>query len=77
MKNIAVVGAGITGICTSFFLQLAEDLPGNPGVNLKNKITRSKKERFATVRQAKLRLSNIKIEELNLIMKNKSKIIKH
>lgn len=40
-------------------------------------IGRFKKERFAAVRQAKLRLSNLKIEELNLIMKNKSKIIKH
>ena len=40
-------------------------------------VARFKKERFAAVRQAKLRLSNIKIEELNLIMKNKSKIIKH
>ena len=40
-------------------------------------IARFKKERFASVRQAKLRLSNLKSEELNLIMKNKSKIIKH
>ena len=40
-------------------------------------IARFKKERFAAIRQAKLRLSNLKIEELNLIMKNKSKIIKH
>jgi hypothetical protein len=40
-------------------------------------IARFKKERFAAVRQAKLRLSNLKIEELNLIMKNKSKHIKH
>jgi hypothetical protein len=40
-------------------------------------IARFKKERFAAIRQAKLRLSNLKIEELNLIMKNKSKTIKH
>ena len=40
-------------------------------------IARFKKERFAEVRKAKLRLSNLKIEELNLIMKNKSKQIKH
>ncbi len=40
-------------------------------------IARFKKERFAAARKAKLRLSNLKVEELNLIMKNKSKIIKH
>jgi len=40
-------------------------------------VARFKKERFAAIRQAKLRLSNLKIEELNLIMKNKSKTIKH
>jgi hypothetical protein len=40
-------------------------------------IARFKKEKRAAIRQAKLRLSNLKIEELNLIMKNKSKIIKH
>tara|TARA_Y100001938_G_scaffold144858_1_gene220347 strand:- start:275 stop:1363 length:1089 start_codon:yes stop_codon:yes gene_type:complete len=40
-------------------------------------IARFKKERFASARKAKLRLSNLKAEELNLIMKNKSKQIKH
>ena len=40
-------------------------------------VARFKKERRAALRQAKLRLSNLKIEEINLIMKNKSKIIKH
>ena len=40
-------------------------------------INRYKKERFATARVAKLRLSNLKSEEINLIMKNKSKTIKH
>jgi len=40
-------------------------------------VARFKKERFAAVRTAKLRLSNLKSEEINLIMKNKSKIIKH
>ena len=40
-------------------------------------VARFKKERRAAIRQAKLRLSNLKIEEMNLIMKNKSKIIKH
>lgn len=40
-------------------------------------VARFKKERRAAIRQAKLRLSNLKVEEINLIMKNKSKIIKH
>lgn len=40
-------------------------------------VARFKKERRAALRLAKLRLSNLKIEEINLIMKNKSKIIKH
>lgn len=40
-------------------------------------VARFKKEKRAALRQAKLRLSNLKIEEINLIMKNKSKIIKH
>jgi hypothetical protein len=40
-------------------------------------INRFKRERFATARVAKLRLSNLKSEEINLIMKNKSKTIKH
>ena len=40
-------------------------------------VARFKKEKRAAIRQAKLRLSNLKIEEMNLIMKNKSKIIKH
>jgi len=36
-----------------------------------------KKERFAETRKAKLRLSNIKIEELTQVMRGKSKFIKH
>tara|TARA_R110000765_G_scaffold93749_6_gene176698 strand:- start:457 stop:1404 length:948 start_codon:yes stop_codon:yes gene_type:complete len=36
-----------------------------------------KKERFAETRKAKLRLSNIKIEELTQILRGQSKIIKH
>ena len=36
-----------------------------------------KKERFAETRKAKLRLSNIKLEELTQILRGKSKIIKH
>jgi hypothetical protein len=40
-------------------------------------VQRTKKERFAAVRNAKLRLSNIKIEELTQILRGKSKWIKH
>ena len=38
---------------------------------------RFKKEKFAAIRQAKLRLSNLKIDELSQIMRGKSKWIKH
>jgi hypothetical protein len=38
---------------------------------------RIKRERFAATRQAKLRLSNIKLEELTQILRGKSKHIKH
>tara|TARA_R110002153_G_scaffold48381_2_gene136439 strand:+ start:2784 stop:3659 length:876 start_codon:yes stop_codon:yes gene_type:complete len=40
-------------------------------------VQRFKKEKFAAVRNAKLRLSNIKIEELTQAMRGKSKQIKH
>ena len=40
-------------------------------------VARFKKERFAEVRKAKLRLSNLKIEELTQILRGKSKQIKH
>ena len=40
-------------------------------------IARLKKEKFAEIRKAKLRLSNIKIEELTQILRGKSKQIKH
>jgi len=40
-------------------------------------INRFKKERFAAVRTAKLRLSNIKLEEITQIFRGKSKQIKH
>jgi hypothetical protein len=40
-------------------------------------VQRYKKERFAAVRKAKLRLSNIKIEELTQALRGKSKFIKH
>jgi hypothetical protein len=40
-------------------------------------ISRFKKERFAAIRTAKLRLSNLKIEELAQTLRGKSKWIKH
>ena len=40
-------------------------------------VQRFKREAFATKRQAKLRLSNIKIEEITQILRGKSKHIKH
>ena len=40
-------------------------------------INRYKKERFAETRKAKIRLSNIKIEEITQILRGKSKWIKH
>ena len=36
-----------------------------------------KKDKFAAVRKAKLRLSNIKLEEITQILRGKSKFIKH
>jgi hypothetical protein len=40
-------------------------------------VQRYKRERFAETRKAKLRLSNLKIEELTQILRGKSKQIKH
>ena len=40
-------------------------------------VSRFKKERFAETRKAKIRLSNLKIEELTQILRGKSKQIKH
>tara|TARA_R110002012_G_scaffold246727_1_gene422383 strand:+ start:801 stop:2129 length:1329 start_codon:yes stop_codon:yes gene_type:complete len=40
-------------------------------------VNRYKKERFAAIRQAKLRLSNIKLEEITQVLRGKSKQIKH
>ena len=40
-------------------------------------IARFKKEKFAETRKAKLRLSNIKLEEITQILRGKSKQIKH
>jgi len=43
----------------------------------RNIVATFKKERFAAVRNAKIRLSNIKLEELTQIIRGKSKWIKH
>jgi len=40
-------------------------------------INRYKRERSAAYRNAKIRLSNVKIEEIAQVMRNKSKWIKH
>ena len=40
-------------------------------------VRRFKKEKFAEIRKAKLRLSNIKLEEITQILRGKSKQIKH
>ena len=40
-------------------------------------VARHKRERFAAIRTAKLRLSNIKLEEITQILRGKSKQIKH
>ena len=40
-------------------------------------VARYKRERFAAIRTAKLRLSNIKLEEITQILRGKSKQIKH
>jgi len=41
------------------------------------RVLRAKKEKFAEIRKAKLRLSNIKLEEITQILRGKSKQIKH
>ena len=40
-------------------------------------VVRFKREKFAETRKAKLRLSNLKSEELAQVMRGKSKQIKH
>ena len=40
-------------------------------------VRRYKQERFAAIRQTKLRLSNIKLEEITQVFRGKSKQIKH
>ena len=43
----------------------------------RNVVAAFKKERFAAVRNAKIRLSSIKLEEITQILRGKSKWIKH
>ena len=43
----------------------------------RNIVATFKKERFAAVRNAKIRLSSIKLEEITQIIRGKSKWIKH
>ena len=40
-------------------------------------VRRYKQEKFAATRQAKLRLSNVKLEEITQTLRGKSKWIKH
>ena len=40
-------------------------------------VKRFKQQKFAAVRTAKLRLSNLKLEELTQVLRGKSKQIKH
>ena len=40
-------------------------------------VQRYKKDRYAALRNAKIRLSNIKLEEFTQVMRGKSKWIKH
>ena len=40
-------------------------------------VQRARKEKIASTRKAKLRLSNIKLEEITQILRGKSKHIKH
>ena len=42
-----------------------------------NILTENKKQRYAETRKAKIRLSNIKIEEITQTLRGGSKIIKH
>ena len=43
----------------------------------RNQLIYYKKDKFAAIRTAKLRLSNIKLEELTQTLRGKSKHIKH
>ena len=51
-------------------------LAGRSGVQ-EYLVQRFKRDRFAALRNAKIRLSNIKIEEISQVFRNKAKWIKH
>ena len=84
--TIQYISDGVTGIDDVIVHKFAEEAMYrhiawailNTRANVDgNVVARYKKERFAAVRNAKLRLSNIKLEELTQILRGKSKWIKH
>lgn len=84
--GVASTSSGAIDLTTSLVPKLAEEAIYQHilyGVLLAKKDTNSallgeiKKKRFAETRKAKLRLSNIKLEELTQVLRGSSKIIKH
>ena len=61
----------------AMYKHIAYAVVSNKANMARSTIERLKKERRATTRQAKLRLSNIKLEEITQILRGKSKKIKH
>ena len=61
----------------AMYKHIAYAVVSNKANMARSTIERLKKERRATTRQAKLRLSNIKLEEITQILRGKSKQIKH
>ena len=61
----------------AMYKHIAYAIVSNKANMARSTIERLKKERRATTRQAKLRLSNIKLEEITQILRGKSKQIKH
>ena len=64
-------------ICTNAIVHIAYSILSTRPTTPEYVVSRYKKERRASLRNAKIRLSNLKSEELALIMRNKSKVIKH
>jgi hypothetical protein len=84
--GVSSTSSGGIDLTTSYVPKLAEEAIYKHilyGVLLARKDTPAgtlaylKKERFAETRKAKLRLSNIKLEELTQVLRGSSKIIKH
>ena len=61
----------------AMYKHIAYAIVSNKANMARSTIERLKKEKRATTRQAKLRLSNIKLEEITQILRGKSKQIKH